>query len=80
VSARAEPRRADRWPGRVTVSPTRPDLEARPGDDENLEAHRLRATAEMLIQIADRVLNTPAIDMSPADSARGSRGTRTRSG
>jgi hypothetical protein len=76
VSARAEPRRADRWPGRVTASPTRPDLEARPGDDENLEAHRLRATAEMLIQIADRVLNTPAIDMSPADSARVGAATR----
>ena len=30
----------------------------------------------MLIQIADRVLNTPAIDMSPADSARVGAATR----
>jgi hypothetical protein len=60
----------------MTASPTRPDLEARPGDDESFEAHRLRATAEILIQIADRLLNTPAIDMSPADSARVGAATR----
>ena len=48
----------------------------RPGDDESLEAHRLRATAAALIQIAARYLDTPATDMSPADSARVGAATR----
>jgi hypothetical protein len=61
---------------RVTGSPTGPDLQARPGDDESLEAHRLRASAEILIEIADRLLDAPALDMSPADSARVGAATR----
>jgi hypothetical protein len=46
------------------------------GEDPALEAHRLRATAEDLIQIADRCLGTSAADMSPAESARVGAATR----
>ena len=49
-------------------------------EEPALEAHRLRSTAQDLIQIADRCLGTSPADMSPADSARVGAATRLADG
>jgi hypothetical protein len=53
-----------------TGSPIRSVGSGRPEEAANLEAYRLREMAGVLIEIADRYLDTSVVVMSPAESAR----------
>jgi hypothetical protein len=56
--------------GRMTGSPSRSVHSVWPHEAENLEAYRLRAMAEVLVEIANRYLDASVVVMSPAESAR----------